>query len=114
MSKLTHRSALEALRRQYFWLDSHFDELYALCFSTDEKVALRAAWAGSRDNLRDAQLRVFIDKDPTAEFLLAELQETMERAETSLASGNPEGLISFLNAAVSTGSRLIACGSSGL
>jgi hypothetical protein len=80
----------------------------------EEKIALRAAWAGSRDNLRDAQLRIFIDHDPTAGFLLAQLQELMQRAESIALSDCPEGLVSLLALAVSTGSRLVACGSSGL
>lgn len=108
---MTHQRALESLRRQYFWLDSHFDDLHSHCTSSAERSRLRAAYVGSRDNLRDARLRIFIDQDPTAGLLLAELQSAMDRIEEVVGLGFFDGALQLVTLAVSTASRLVGCGS---
>ena len=108
---MTHQRAIEALRHQYFWLDSHFDDLYALCATSAEKSSLRAAYVGCRDNFRDARARIFIDHDPTGALLLSDLQSAMDRVQALTASGFQEGLLDLVAASVSVGSRLVGCGS---
>jgi hypothetical protein len=109
---MTQRMVMESLRRQYLWIDGHFNELFAMIEDDRDKDALRAAYVGSRNNLRTARHGNFIEDDPAASLLYEALLRNQERAEMLASTGESEGLVDLIAIGVGLGSRLADCASS--
>jgi hypothetical protein len=107
---MTQRMVVESLKRQYLWLDGHFNELFGLATDNHDKDVLRAAYLGSRRNLWAAQSNAFMEDDPTAGLLYADLVKNQEQIERLAATGQARGLIEMIAAGVGVGSRLSGCG----
>ncbi len=101
---------VESLKRQYLWLDGHFNELFELTTDNREKDILRAAYVGSRRNLLAARERSFMEDDPTASLLHKDLTLNQEQIEMVAATGDGPGLVALIAAGVGLGSRLSGCG----
>jgi len=107
---MTQRMVVEGLRRQYLWLDAHFNELFGLTKTTCEKDALRAAYLGSRRNLWLALEKVFVEDDPGTTLLYKDLMKNLEQVEMRTATGGNDHLIELIGVGVGLGSRLSSCG----
>lgn len=106
---MTQQRVLELLRRHHNWLDRHFDEIYESLSAKEARVALRAAYVSSRDNLRVARSRIFIDHDPGMGVVFERLQSMTTRLEAS-AGLEPEQLSDLIERVVAEGSRLVNWG----
>jgi hypothetical protein len=107
---MTEHMAVESLRRQYLWIDGHFNELFALIADDRGKDVLRAAYVGSRSNLWSARKGSFMEDDPAASLLYEALIRNQEQVEMLAATGESEGLIDLIAIGVGLGSRLADCG----
>ena len=106
---MTQRLVLESLKRQYLWIDAHFNELFTMITDSDGKHSLRAAYVGSRDNLCAARIGCFIEGDPTVRLLYEALIANQEKVEMLAATGDSERLIDLITQGVGLGSRLSRC-----
>jgi hypothetical protein len=107
---MMQRAVVESLKRQYLWLDGHFNELFQSTTGTREKDILRAAYLGSRRNLLAARAKSFMEDDPTASLLHTDLIRNQEQVELLAATGDGTGLVALIAAGVGLGSRLSGCG----
>ncbi len=99
------------LEKQYFTIKDNFNELIAACQNDDQRNALRAAYAQSRDNYNTAMNLILDDNDPQVGSLLSELSNSQNEIENSLT--NLQDITTALNtitAAVSVGTKIVAMG----
>jgi hypothetical protein len=107
---MTQRMIVDSLRRQYLWIDGHFNEVFAMIVDERHKDALRAAYVGSRNNLWTARNGNFMEDDPTTNLLYDALVRNQEHVEMQAATGERDGLVDLLAQGVGLGSRLANCG----
>ena len=107
---MTQRMLVECLKRQYLWIDGHFNELFGMARDDGGRDMLRAAYLGSRKNLWAARHGSFIDEDPTAALLYEALVRNQEEVEMLAATGKSEGLVDLIAIGVGLGSQLAGCG----
>ena len=108
---MTHHLAVESIKRQYLWIDLHFNSIFAKCATDAERDGFRRAYVGSRDNLWEARSRIFLDHDPATKAVLAEFQANQAQIEAMWEAGSCEGLFALIATNVSLGSRLVTTGS---
>ena len=107
---MTQRMVVESFRRQYLWIDGHFNELFTLTPDDRAKDALRAAYMGSRNNLWSARKKSFVEDDPATSLLYEALVSNQEQVEMLAATGESDGLINLISIGVGLASRLADCG----
>ena len=107
---MTHHMVVEILRRQYLWIEGHFNEIFAMIADDRGKDALRAAYTGSRNNLWTARNGDFMEDDPAASLVYEALVRNQEHVEMLAATGETAGLIDLIAIGVGVGSRLADCG----
>jgi hypothetical protein len=107
---MTQHMVVESLRRQYLWIDGHFNELFVMIADDRGKDVLRAAYTGSRNNLWTARNGNFMEDDPATSLLYEALVRNQEQVEMLAATRETESLVDLIAIGVGLGSRLADCG----
>jgi hypothetical protein len=104
--------AMDALERQYTFLDSHFNQLFAACKSDEQRDQLRTCYVTARDNFWEARARVFHEGDPQVDSVIDDLKDAANQINGMLKGEKQIAVIlNALTAAVHLGSTLITLGS---
>lgn len=104
--------AFDGLQEQYFTLMDNFNRLMAACQTDEQRNALRAAYAQSRDNYNAAINNILNANDPNIDALQAELKSSQGKVEDSLTNlQDISAVIDTIGAAVAVGTKLVTLGS---
>lgn len=99
---------LDLLEKQFFTIESSFNQLIAQCQTDGQRTTLQNAYATARDNYNTAVNRVLDDNDPTVTALRTELQAKQQQIENSLS--NLQNIVTTLDtitAGVAVGTKLV-------
>jgi hypothetical protein len=101
--------SFEALKEQYFTLDTSFNELLAACQDDDQRNLLRRDYVTARSNFLTARNRIFDDNDPMVSSLITEMAESQGKIEAAL-SGLQDIVttLQIITAGVRLGSSLVS------
>lgn len=103
-----HPAYLAAIQNAYEVLDEHFDELYELCTSSDQKQSLRSLHGAARDTYWRAVAVSLKDNSPVVREIYSELTQANQELREIVASlQNISAFIQLFTQAVRLAASLV-------
>lgn len=95
------------LKAQYFFIDTHFDDLMARCQTEQDKQQLRDTYRDARGNFDKARTIAFQEDDALVQDLNTQLKQAQKKLESMIKGLDKIGaFISELATAVKVGTKL--------